>query len=760
MAFNVKFACKLSLVFTFICYYVKINYYKKFLEASMTEISKQKKIALIILIVLVSLAVLGGVATGIYFGVATISTQGFVLEQDTDQPIANVSVTDGKNVVKTDSNGKFKLKGWHKARFVTITNPSGYWTENYYQEITRSKNEYNFTLKKVDADQTNHSFMQITDTEISNEPGDWFNFLKEEIDGMAEKPAFLIHTGDICYENGLRNHGKFMSTQTMGIPVRYTIGNHDFVNIGSYSEEMFEDNYGPVNYSFDVGEVHYIVSSLAYGDYPAKYTFNDVVTWMQNDLANIPDGRKVVIFNHDVCRDETGMILKSGSKKIELKKEGVIAWINGHLHYNFINNYDGILNISTTPLVGGIDGSIGGVRVVNIEGNAIANTYMHYTDYKPEASEDGYAWQVNLAGRNLYTDPVLVGDKVYVGMMENDYPRQPVFACLNAQTGEIIWSFRVETSVKNNFYMHDGMAIVQDSSGIVYGFDADTGEKKWEKDMNLITYRYSLTGITGEGDKVYCGNSRFVYCFNLKDGTEIWKANKGSGEPSAYRLQIIGEQLIVGDNWRVHYALDKATGKLAWKSPERVNTQPGVISYNGYIYALSSNTIIKYDSNNGKILEKFVPKSSIGETDGKEHDYNFNVGSAPCLEGNIAYLATNKNGVIALNMDTMQVLWECNTNANMIYASPYSGKGSKGVEASVVIKNDKLYFGGMDGNLYLVSKSNGAKLDTFKIGSPILSKVVIGSSNGQDFVIVSDFEGIVTKINLNADGTFNRIINS
>ena len=111
-------------------------------------------------------------------------------------------------------------------------------------------------------------------------------------------------------------------------------------------------------------------------------------------------------------------------------------------------------------------------------------------------------------------------------------------------------------------------------------------------------------------------------------------------------------------------------------------------------------------------------------------------------------------------MDTMQVLWECNTNANMIYASPYSGKGSKGVEASVVIKNDKLYFGGMDGNLYVVIKSNGAKLDTFKIGSPILSKVVIGSSNGQDFVIVSDFEGIVTKINLNADGTFNRIINS
>ena len=68
---------------------------------------------------------------------------------------------------------------------------------------------------------------------------------------------------------------------------------------------------------------------MAYGDYPAKYDFDDVVAWMKNDLENVADNKKVVIFNHDVCRDETGMVLKSGLNKIELKKEGVIAWING-----------------------------------------------------------------------------------------------------------------------------------------------------------------------------------------------------------------------------------------------------------------------------------------------------------------------------------------------------------------------------------------------------------------------------------------------
>ena len=133
----------------------------------MTITSKQKKIALIVLIVIASMAILGGLVTGIYFGVATIPTQGYVLEEGSGRPIADVSVTDGRNVVKTDKDGKFKLKGWHKARFVTITNPTGYWTENYYQEIDRKTKEYTFTLKKKDVDETNHTFMQITDTEIN-----------------------------------------------------------------------------------------------------------------------------------------------------------------------------------------------------------------------------------------------------------------------------------------------------------------------------------------------------------------------------------------------------------------------------------------------------------------------------------------------------------------------------------------------------------------------------------------------------------------
>lgn len=55
----------------------------------------------------------------------------------------------------------------------------------------------------------------------------------------------MIHTGDICYEAGLKKHIEGMNTETMGVPVRYIIGNHDYVD-GKYGEELFESIYGPV----------------------------------------------------------------------------------------------------------------------------------------------------------------------------------------------------------------------------------------------------------------------------------------------------------------------------------------------------------------------------------------------------------------------------------------------------------------------------------------------------------------------------------
>ena len=48
---------------------------------------------------------------------------GTVTDAETNEPIANVSVSDGRNVVKTDENGAYTLPGYSKSRFVTVTRP-------------------------------------------------------------------------------------------------------------------------------------------------------------------------------------------------------------------------------------------------------------------------------------------------------------------------------------------------------------------------------------------------------------------------------------------------------------------------------------------------------------------------------------------------------------------------------------------------------------------------------------------------------------
>ena len=118
----------------------------------------------------------------------------------------------------------------------------------YYIPVDKKTESYDFKLNKSSVtEQDNHCFLQISDTEIGEDgTGEWLDTVKNSV--KESKPAFLIHTGDICYEAGLKKHIEEMNTDTMGCTVKYVIGNHDYVD-GKYGEELYESLYGPVWYS-------------------------------------------------------------------------------------------------------------------------------------------------------------------------------------------------------------------------------------------------------------------------------------------------------------------------------------------------------------------------------------------------------------------------------------------------------------------------------------------------------------------------------
>lgn len=682
------------------------------------------------MIVVAAMAVAAAIATGIYYAVKHNRFSGYVYESGTNRPLKGVAVTNGRDVVLTDENGYYELDGWLKDRFVTVTIPSGYWTEDFYIDAGSERKGYDFYLDKLDKDYTDHSFLQISDTEVgASGVGDWIEDVKAKVE--SEQPAFLIHTGDICYEDGLKSHINGMNSQNMGVPVRYVIGNHDFVNWGGYGEALYESIYGPVNYSFDVGDVHYIVASLAYGDTMARYTKSEVWRWMANDLAAVEEGKKVVVFCHDICPDENGFELRYGLKTLDLKEHGLAAWVFGHWHYNYMNKTeDGIFNIGTSrPDCGGIDSSPAAVRKVTFSGGELVSSDMLYYGFD-EAEGDKYLWSEQVGEHAEFAEPVISDGKVYVGTVDDGYPKDCGIFCYDAKSGEKIWEYKTVNSVKNSFYVGGGFVVAQDSEGIVYKLNAETGELVWKKDTDLTAVRDTVMGIAVDGDRIFCGGGQKITCLSVTDGSVLWTAENSRGYSAPSRMVTDEKYVYVGSHWDKLVAYDKVSGKKAWgndKEGLRYRTTTPYVD-GDVLWVAAESSVFKINKNNGEILQKYTFEG-----------YNMDAASSPYIEGDTGYFTTANKGVIAVSLSDGKLLWNFATGDALAFTSPYTSKGSKSVESGIISYKDGLLFGASDGYVYLLEK-DGTMRDSHYVGSPIISKVAVYENT----VISLDFSGRLT----------------
>lgn len=708
---------------------------------------KNKIIAITALSVFIAVMIGVSIFLGIFCYTAG-PFEGTVTEALTNAPLQGVSVTDGKNVTQTDAEGKFKLRGYNKSRFVTVTTPAGYITDDFYIDVDKKREKYDFVLDKYEkgAD-AKHSFLQISDTEI-NSPiiGSWL----DEVKGLVEErdPAFLIHTGDICYKDGLNQHIKDVNSETMGIPVRYVIGNHDYVD-GKYGEALYESLYGPVWYSFDMGNVHYIVTPFGSGaDVTPRYSKSEVSKWLANDLKYVSSDKKVVMFNHSTPPNEN-YEYKNGSEKFNLKDHNLIAWVFGHYHYNQITEINGVLNISTArPDSGGIDSSVSATREIMIDESGNISTKLHYFNFKePLEPEIVPEWMTQLEGNGLFSDTLNVGNIVYVGTIDDDYPRKCGVYAVNADTGAIIWYYETKNSIKNNVVYSNGKLMAQDSDGNVYCFNAEDGALLWDYKIDLGRGLNTSTGITVEGNILYAGASNNVVAFNIDTGKPIWnnELNRGEGTPSEF--VIAGNKLIISSHWDALIALDKNTGKKLWENknaPIRFRSStPAVIDENSLLVA-DDNFIMIVNLNNGK-FEQYEFK-----------EYTFSSSSQPLIDNRTAYVATANKGIIAFNIDTKEIKWNFLTKDSIVFTPPYAGEGvkldengnkvsnpAKTVESSFVKNGNELIFSGLDGYLYIVNATDGKLISEVNVGAPILGKAALYNNN----IIITDFAGRVISLN-------------
>ncbi len=645
----------------------------------------------------------------------TDTANGIVIDSETKEPLSNICVTDGRNVVKTDENGAFEISLWRKAHFITVTVPAGYSTEKYYIKIDKSVDSYDFSLDKSEITASaDHSFIQISDTEIGEKgTGEWLDELKKMV--AENNPAFLIHTGDICYEPGLKKHIEEMNTQTMGCTVKYVIGNHDYVK-GKYGEELYESLYGPVWYSFEVGNVHYVITSFQTGsDYKSLYNKNDRWKWLENDLRNVSDDMKVVMFNHTKSPSDD-YVLSFGRHELDLKQHNLIAWIFGHYHYNYVYENNGVVNIcAPRPDCGGIDSSPAGARLIKIAADGSISTEMKYYNSGKSTTPNNTVWNTKLDGKLLFCDTMLDNGYIYTATACDDYPdKSSRIYCLNKENGEVIWSYKTVNSVKNNLIIYENYLVAQDAQGNVYCLEKSKGKCLWQKETELGNGLGTSSAICESNGIVYTGSSRVISALDIKTGKLLWSTNRDKGENSPAEFTVCGNKLIVNSHWDSLAALDISNGKELWSNDDsnirfRSSTP---ICIDGNLLVADSNAIMLVNGENGELISK------------KEFDkYDFSSSGQPLYEKGIVYIPTANSGLVAYDSANETILWNCQTKESILFTPPYVGKGSQTIESTPILHNESIIFGANDGFIYSVNIRTGEVEKSYSMGSAVLGKV-------------------------------------
>lgn len=801
-------------------------------------------------------------ASAAYTGRVFVDKNGNGVFDKGEKTMAGIAVSDGLNVVKTSSDGSFSLPGHDRERFIFITTPSGYKTDNkHYIRIDGQQKSYEFGLQPYSGGikkDGSHKYVHIADTEIFNTEnhGDWVNNVRDY--AANEQVAFIVHTGDICYENGMKAHIKLMNTANMNCPVFYAIGNHDLVK-GKYGEELFESIYGPVFYSFDAGSTHYIVTPMLGGDHKPSYTKEDVYRWLKNDLAQVPQGKPIVVFNHDLLTYGNQFIYGiNDQEQINLNEHNLKAWVYGHWHINYMKKQGDVYSISTATLdKGGIDHSTSAFRVLHVDkqGDFVSelrytyldkniqitspvegqvpvmtsgavplavNVYSSVTPVKEvtytclvdgkavfsnkklqqvtdwcwnaevplTAKQEGKAvtlklkarfnngevaetesaftyhatpkevklagnWDnllgnpqhaanvqsvltsplqmawINNVGANIYMcSPLVHNGKIYVASVDEDLKGDAHIYALDGKTGALLWKYPVRNSIKGSIAIDNGRVLAQDAQGYLYAVDAESGKLSWEKQLPVNGLPALIEGLVAANGIVYGGTGKGLCAIDTKDGRVIWQ-NKdwGQGEGTTTTFSVAKNVLIGSSQWNALYGNDLKTGALKWTANANGLRNRGASAavHGDLLYLISSEAFFILDANSGRtIVRKVLP-------------FSVDVTSTPLLTDKEIIFGSAKDGLIALDNETLEIKWKFSTADALVYTSPYSRQPAATIETSPVLSGNTVYFAASDGIIYGVNKEDGQPVWKHATGAPVFGSVAV-SGNA---LIAVDFGGNV-----------------
>lgn len=287
--------------------------------------------------------------------------------------VSGVLVSNQRDVVQTDAQGRYTLPVMSRM-IIFITKPSGYsvpLNKNQqprffyiHQPQGSPKNlkyagleptgplpkSVDFALYKSDNTE-NFEAIIVGDPQPrdSTEVGYFRDDIVSEMYGR--KARFYIAHGDIAFDNLSIYKQYNQIVGKLGLPAYNVHGNHDMnldVSHDSLAAETFKRHFGPADYSFNYGKVHFVVlDNVQYNGWDSDKNKNGGYTgylnkrqlqWLKEDLKYTPQDYLVVINTHIPIKspvsDGASINLTNRAElfKILEKRRHLLA-LSAHMHY-------------------------------------------------------------------------------------------------------------------------------------------------------------------------------------------------------------------------------------------------------------------------------------------------------------------------------------------------------------------------------------------------------------------------------------------
>ena len=655
--------------------------------------------------------------------------------------LANVVVSDGLQCVRTGADGAFRLPRREGARFVAVSPPCGYQMKDWYRRIAPAAS-YDFTLEKAATGKAKCGcrFVHITDSEISDtgtENRQWVEEVRRI--AVAEKCAFIVHTGDICYLKGMQAHAELMNTATMGLPVLYCLGNHDLV-AGDYGEQAFEELFGPCRYSFNAGGIHFLVVPMTEGwDFKPGYDEDELADWLRADLALVKPNQPVMAFSHMIFHakneSEAGLVIGK-ERPLDLRSAcNFRGFVYGHVHNTYTSGNGGVTFMaSSNPNMGGIDHSPDIVRVVDVkpDGSFVAeNHYGRSPSRSWPASRAGAVWERKLSAPVLFCTPVVSGGRVFVGTTDDENRGTGMVYAFDAASGAAVWRRKVANSVKNRLVVAGGNVVVQDAGGAVYAFAADSGRGVWKMQLPYsCQVLASAVAASEDGLTAYVGYGSRLTAVDAATGAVKWRSSAWDGEPVAGAPGIGEGRMVWSANWDGLECHDLATGARLWRLDGKPWRFPGAdpLIVGGKAVVACYWNIGEVDLATGQALRV------------KELREVTALPSGPILAAGDLYLAGSLDGgLLAIDRNTLEIVWRGTAGMSLLGVGAYRKKGRMVNTSPVLADGSTVCAACADGVIHFWDLATGAEKRRIATGAPYLAGAAV--SGGRLFA--ADMAGVM-----------------